>query len=78
MKRTLSSLRIDIFFAVASSYPQVENDLGERMHNASIEALKKSVKAVIVGTDCPQMAASDFAAAFDVLNDHDMVIGPSV
>jgi len=60
-----------------SFYPQTGNDLGERMFNAEFAVLQRSAKAVIVGTDCPQLGASDFSTAFDALDRHDMVIGGS-
>ena len=60
-----------------SFVPQTGNDLGERMHNALAEVLKESVKAVLVGTDCPQLGADDFSIALRALDNHDLTIGGS-
>ena len=53
---------------------QVGNDLGERMHNAFVAA---AAPLVLIGTDCPQLAARDLAEAAAALAAHDVVIQPA-
>ncbi len=66
-------------FGGFSFMPQEGKSLGERMSNAfnhafSIGAAKK---AVIVGTDCPQITMQTIAKAFDKLETSEAVLGPS-
>jgi rSAM/selenodomain-associated transferase 1 len=42
---------------------QVDGDLGRRMHHALASALAEKRQALLIGTDCPAMAAEDLAAA---------------
>jgi hypothetical protein len=57
---------------------QSEGDIGCRMASAfqvSFEAGMDSV--VLIGTDCPDLNAPLIAQAFQVLHQHDLVLGPA-
>jgi uncharacterized protein len=57
---------------------QSGNDLGERMKNAFIKAFENDYgKAIIIGTDCPQIDQTILENAFTQLNDFDIVLGPA-
>lgn len=57
---------------------QEGNNLGERMKNALREIFADGYKrAAIIGADIPSVRAGNIARAFDLLNDSDIVIGPS-
>jgi uncharacterized protein len=57
---------------------QAEGDLGRRMAAALQEALACGYRRVVlVGTDVPEMSARHLHEAFDALEDHDLVLGPS-
>ncbi len=59
-------------------YQQQGNDLGARMAHVFDTVLQQSPYAVIIGTDCPALAAQDLRAALDSLWDgFDAVIGPA-
>lgn len=49
-------------------------DLGERMHRAFVAT---AAPLVLIGTDCPQLAAGDLTAAALALSGHDVVIQPA-
>jgi uncharacterized protein len=53
------------------------NDLGERMFNAFADILKTHPKAIIIGSDCPDLTAEILTTAFEQLDTHDFVVGPS-
>ena len=67
---------------------QSEGDLGDRMRNffskrlpcdntASGNSAKQTTKVIAIGADCPQLPMSEIQHTFDLLDDHDVVIGPS-
>ena len=68
---------------------QSEGDLGDRMRNffskrlpgggsaAESTAAQQATKVIAIGADCPQLPASEIQNAFDLLDDNDVVIGPS-
>lgn len=56
---------------------QQGQDLGSRMQHALGTALKKARRAVLVGSDCPDMTARYIGMAFAALEDHDAVLGPA-
>jgi rSAM/selenodomain-associated transferase 1 len=59
-------------------YPQNNLDLGKRMAEAFNKLFGRRVKkAVIVGTDVPDMNKKIIEQAFDLLDKHDLVISPS-
>jgi rSAM/selenodomain-associated transferase 1 len=54
------------------------NDLGERMLNAFYKVFKSNTnKAIIIGTDCPQLTTTIIEEAFESLKEFDVVIGPA-
>jgi len=58
--------------------PQGHGDLGERMHRAFATTLAHADAAIVVGTDTPDLRASDFVEAAEALRDGvDAVIGPA-
>jgi len=59
-------------------YRQKGRNLGERMHNAfKFANNKKSHKAIIIGSDSPDMLPSFIEAGFRKLTKSDVVLGPS-
>ena len=57
---------------------QQGNDLGERMEAAFRETFDAGAgKAVIVGSDCPQLSGELLQTAFDRLDEADFVLGPT-
>ncbi|HUR31091.1 MAG TPA: TIGR04282 family arsenosugar biosynthesis glycosyltransferase [Saprospiraceae bacterium] len=56
---------------------QPEGDLGLRMLSAFHIVLKSHQKAIIIGSDCPEISKDDITIAFQNLDDHDIVIGPT-
>ena len=60
-------------------WPQEGKDLGERMANAFIRAFAKGCdKALLMGTDIPDLPVSVIDKAFDRLKNKDAVIGPAL
>jgi len=60
-------------------WDQVGDDLGARMAHAFQAALGSSYHSVlIVGTDIPGISVSLITTAFKSLQDHDIVLGPTV
>jgi rSAM/selenodomain-associated transferase 1 len=59
-------------------FVQVDEDLGGRMHRAFVTALENNLKAVIVGSDLPQINAQIIQEAFQKLDEYPYVIGPAV
>lgn len=59
-------------------YLQSGSNLGERMKNSFRQVFEEGIgKAVIIGSDCPELNEWMIKNAFDGLNENDMVIGPS-
>ena len=56
---------------------QATGDLGDRMNDAFLQVLKQEDKAVIIGSDCPEISESIINEAFDKLTLADVVIGPT-
>ena len=57
---------------------QSDGDLGLRMSTAIRQGLQQAQDVVLVGTDCPDLAAEDVAAALELLAaGNDVVLGPS-
>jgi rSAM/selenodomain-associated transferase 1 len=64
-------------FAV-SLHGQAGDELGARMAHALATALKDHDQAVLIGTDCPSLAADDLDQAFAALGKGaDLVLGPA-
>lgn len=58
--------------------PQAPGDLGGRMFESLRSAFDQGARRVVlVGTDIPQLVPAHLEAAFDRLEHHDLVIGPS-
>ena len=57
--------------------PQVEGDLGQRMHTALREALATARSACVVGSDIPGLDAATIDEAFARLDDDDVAVGPA-
>ncbi|MFC5190747.1 TIGR04282 family arsenosugar biosynthesis glycosyltransferase [Algoriphagus aquatilis] len=61
-----------------SLYLQEGVDLGEKMKNAFQKIFSMGFqKAVIIGTDCPELTHEFLNQAFNLLNQSDLVIGPA-
>lgn len=60
-----------------SYHHQVEGLLGNRMTNALSNVLTKHKKAVIIGSDCPGISSGLINKSFKLLDDCDVVLGPS-
>ena len=60
-----------------SKFKQVDEDLGERMHHALSTVLQSCDKAVLIGSDCPGLSSEYIEKAFELLDQCDLVIGPS-
>lgn len=61
-----------------SYIPQRGQDLGERMENAFADSFSCGIwRALIVGTDIPDLAPAVIDEALSFLEDHDAVIGPA-
>lgn len=60
--------------------PQSDGDLGMRMKTFFCEHFDQSNPgpAIIIGADCPLLNSAMIQAAFDQLETHDVVIGPSL
>jgi rSAM/selenodomain-associated transferase 1 len=53
-------------------------DLGARLERACAELLARPTdRAVIIGADCPDLAASHLGEAFALLDSHDLALGPA-
>lgn len=58
---------------------QEGDDLGERMKNAFIDTFLTGIKKVVlIGTDIPDLDESTINKAYQKLDSHDCVIGPSI
>lgn len=61
-----------------SFIPQGGNSLGEKMSNAFRHAFSRGAdRAVVIGTDCPQISTQTILEAFEKLKTSEVVIGPS-
>ena len=57
---------------------QEGGDLGARMSHALEYGIARGGPVVLIGTDCPALAAADLQEAFDALcSGHDAVLGPA-
>jgi len=57
---------------------QFQGDLGERMSHAFRKVLANCDKAVIIGSDCPEIYPELIESAFDKLDFADAVVGPTL
>lgn len=61
-----------------SKFTQRGKDLGERMQLSFQQAFEKGYEnVIIIGSDCPDLTPELINRAFDVLENHQAVIGPS-
>lgn len=65
-----------------SQYPyerrlQVSGDLGNKLKHAFDEVLNTMDKCLIIGSDCPYINNEIILEAFQSLQDHDLVLGPT-
>jgi rSAM/selenodomain-associated transferase 1 len=59
-------------------FPQTGNNLGQRMKNAFQHIFTSHIsKAVIIGSDIPDLPKEFLSLSFDALDTHDAAIGPS-
>ncbi|MGR8930462.1 MAG: TIGR04282 family arsenosugar biosynthesis glycosyltransferase [Gammaproteobacteria bacterium] len=70
------------FQQCAQNYPlslstQHGDDLGQRMHNAFVEAFSEYRHAVLTGCDCPSLTVQDLEQAIKRLESSDAVIAPA-
>ena len=56
---------------------QIPGNLGEKMLSAFEFVLGKHIKAVIIGSDCPEISPEDIVFSFQQLDKYDTVLGPS-
>ncbi len=56
---------------------QTGQDLGARMKQAFASVLRSHTRAVIIGSDCPELQPKHVHQAFEILQWHDVVLGPS-
>ena len=62
-----------------SAVPQSAGDLGERLHAAFAEHfISDAQHVVIIGSDCPDVTATDIEDAWLALEGHDVVLGPAL
>ncbi len=57
--------------------PQKGADLGERMRNCLSTLLHRCSRAIVVGTDCPDLTPAILAQASSALIKSDLVVGPA-
>jgi uncharacterized protein len=59
--------------------PQGAGDLGHRLRRAFEAAFANGAECVVViGSDCPEIEATDIYAAWKELKSHDLVVGPAI
>jgi rSAM/selenodomain-associated transferase 1 len=59
--------------------PQTDGDLGTRMNESFVRAFAKGYKrALLIGSDTPDLSVEDLQQAFKELEENDAVIGPAV
>jgi len=56
---------------------QIDGDLGSKMKAAFEMCLVDNEKAVIIGSDCASLQPHHIENAYQLLDDHDLVIGPT-
>ncbi|MFW5717711.1 MAG: TIGR04283 family arsenosugar biosynthesis glycosyltransferase [Spirochaetota bacterium] len=64
--------------AAGGSYPQIGDDLWQRMHDAMRRTFATGARRVVlVGSDIPALDRAVLRRAFEALRTHEVVIGPS-
>lgn len=60
------------------TFPQRGEDLGERMFLAIDHVLQQGYqKVILIGSDIPDLSVQDIQDSFELLDEHDIVIGPT-
>lgn len=60
------------------TFPQTGEDLGDKMYNSLKDVLSMGYKkGILIGSDIPDIKSEDIRTAFEVLDDSDIVLGPS-
>lgn len=68
----------DILPDFIQCFPQIGEDLGAKMHNGISHVLSKGYeKVVLIGSDIPDIKSEDILFSFNILENRDMVLGPS-
>ena len=62
---------------VFQKFLQTGQDFGKRMHNAFSRALKRYKRVQIIGSDCYEITSEIINNGFQMLETHDIVIGPA-
>lgn len=86
--RLASSLNMPVYLFYEGGLPsdrdpvfqymeQAEGDLGKKMESAINFILQKHKKALIIGSDCPEITRKDINEACQYLNKYDFVLGPA-
>ena len=86
--RLVSSLGMPVYLFYEGGLPsetdpafhymeQGEGDLGEKMESAIKTILQKHNRAVIIGSDCPELTKKDIDEACQYLDKYDFVLGPA-
>lgn len=60
-----------------SYHIQSDGDLGHKMADAISFVLQIHAKAIIIGSDCPELTGELIMEGFSLLDQHDVVIGPA-
>ena len=59
-------------------HPQGAGDLGQRLHRAFAQHFQSGAgRVVVIGSDCPELGATDLSDAFYALLEKDLVLGPA-
>lgn len=68
----------DIIPGFINCFPQVGQNLGDRMYNAisKVSGLGYE-KVILIGSDIPQIKDEDLLSSFNILDKHDIVLGPT-
>ncbi|MEN6350173.1 MAG: TIGR04282 family arsenosugar biosynthesis glycosyltransferase [Syntrophomonas sp.] len=64
-------------YAYLTMRPQKGTNLGERMLNAAYETLAVYEAVILLGSDMPNLTPEFFYNIIDLLQEHDLVIGPA-
>lgn len=67
---------VDTFFNYQTQFPF--SDLGDRIWQALDCGLLSHTQSMVIGTDCPDLTPSHISRASKLLEDHDLVAGPSL
>jgi len=61
-----------------SYYKQSDGDLGMKMLNAISFVLNYHTKAIVIGSDCPDLSLAILTESFTRLEDNSVVLGPAI